>query len=183
MAQRIGNNIVDNQLYKGFFVPSNKHIYTRLDCFEPLALLHLHAAIKSTMESIPEVLPNSPLFVTPYRYKQQGDDRRHIYTLIESTEPPLSLQEAAAIGDVNMVDSLLEKGVKVDSYDDAFMETALMRAVQNGRREVVALLVAQGADVESKGGWRLEAPIHYAATLEDGRDIIKLLLSELSHFS
>jgi len=53
MAQRIGDNIVNSQFYKGFFVPSTKHIYTRFDCVEPLALLNLHATTKRNMLSVP----------------------------------------------------------------------------------------------------------------------------------
>jgi len=62
MARRIGDNIVDNQFHKGFFVPSKKHIYTRFDCFEPLVLLHLVVAISYKSGSVPEVcsLPKVP---------------------------------------------------------------------------------------------------------------------------
>jgi hypothetical protein len=145
MARRIGDNIINNQFHKGFFVPSKKHIYTRFDCFEPLALLHLYATFKSKTGSVPVVWPSSPLFVPSYRYKQEGVDRRIIYTLTELTEPPLSLQEAAAIGDVNMVRSLLEKGVEVDSWDGSHKKTALQRAAMSGHKDVVELVLAKGA--------------------------------------
>ena len=55
MAKRIGNNILLNQFHKGFFVPSKKHIYTRFDCLEALALLHLDAAMKHKTGSVPRV--------------------------------------------------------------------------------------------------------------------------------
>jgi len=76
VAQRIGDNIVGNQFYKGFFVPSKRHIYTRFDCFEPLALLHLHAATTSKTGSVPQVWPGCPVFTSPYRHKEIGVDRR-----------------------------------------------------------------------------------------------------------
>ena len=117
MAQRIGDNILLSQFHKGFFVPSSRHIYTRFDCFEPLTLLHLHAAAGTKMGGVPQVWPSYPMFVPAYRHKQEGIDRQVIYALTETTEPPLSLQEAADIGDIDLVRSLLDKGVGVDSWD------------------------------------------------------------------
>lgn len=163
IARRIGDNIVENQFYKGFFVLSKKHIYTRFDCYEPLALLHLYAAIKSEPNSVPRVWPSMPLFVPPYRFKQEGEYHRIIYALTELPKPPLSLQEAAAIGDVNIVRSLLDKGVGVDSWDDPVKKTALHRAVVSGHKEVVELLLDKGAQVDTKDYYPGGTPLHYAA--------------------
>jgi ankyrin repeat protein len=175
MAQCIGNNIVNNQFYKGFFVPSKRHIYTRFDCFEPLALLHLHAATTSEMRYVPQVWPSSPLFVPPYRYKEQGVDLRDIYTLIESPEPPMSLQEAAVIGDANMVRTLLDKGVGVDSWDDSLKKTALHRAAISGYKDVVELLLAKGADIDA-GRFDIGTALHYAVE-NNYKEISELLIS------
>jgi len=176
MAQRIGDNIIDNQFYKGFFVPTRKHIYTRFDCFEPLALLHLQAAVKSRSGIVPQVWPSNPLFVPPYRYKQEAIDRFIIYTLTESSEPPMSLQEAAAIGDINMVSSLLEKGTEVDSWDDSLRKTALQHAAMRGHREVVALLISKGARIDAQDDYPGGTSLDYAA--EGGhKEIVELLIT------
>jgi pectate lyase len=37
----IGNNILADRFHKGFFVASNRHVYTKLDALEALVLLHL----------------------------------------------------------------------------------------------------------------------------------------------
>ncbi len=150
MARRLADNIVVNQFHGGFFVLSKKHIYTRFDCFEPLALLHLVAILESHSGSVPRVWSSSPLFVPPYRYKREGVDRRIIYTLTESPEVPWSLQEAAHIGNINQVKVLLESGTNVDSVDNSFRMTALQRAAISGRREIVELLIAKGAKVNAK---------------------------------
>jgi len=177
MAQCISNNIVDNQFHKGFFVPSKRHIYTRFDCFEPLALLHLEAAMKSKIGSVPRVWPSVSIFAPPYRYKNQGVDRRIIYTLTESSEPPLSLQEAAAIGDVELVRSLLDKGVGVDSWDDSLKKTALQRAAMSGHKDVVELLLAKGARIDAQEGWPGGTSLDYAA--ENGhKEIAELLIAK-----
>ena len=175
MARRIGDNILSSQFHKGFFVPSKKHIYSRFDCLEPLALLHLDSAMKCKTGSAPQVWPSVPLFIAPYRYKQQGNDRLMIYTPTESSELPLSLQEAAAVGDVNLVRTLIEKGADVDSLEDSFLKTALHRAAMSGHKDVVELLLAEGADVEARD--RRATPLHYA--VERGhRDIVELLISK-----
>lgn len=177
MAQRVGDNVLDNQFHKGFFVLSKRHIYARFDCFEALALLHLHAATKSEMDSLPRVWPSSPLFVAPYRQKEQGNDRRYIYTQTESSEPPLSLQEAAAVGDVNSVRSLLAKGVGADSWDDNFKKTGLQRAAMNGHKEVVALLLDKGARVDAKDSFPGATALSYAA--ERGqKEIVEMLIAK-----
>jgi len=190
MARRIGDNILSSQFHKGFFVPSKRHIYTRFDCFEPLALLHLEAAMKSKIGSVPRVWPSVPLFVPPYRYKQHGVDLRVIYALTESPEPPLSLQEAAAIGDVELVRSLLDKGVGVDSWDDSRKKTALQRAAisghkdvvelllakENGHKEIAELLIAKGADVNAIRRAGGDTPLHSAAMVGH-KDIVELLIA------
>jgi len=177
VAQRIGDNIVDNQFYKGFFVPSNRHIYTRFDCFEPLALLHLHVATTSKAVSVPQAWPSSPLFIPSYRYKEEGVDRRIIYTLTESSEPPLSLQEAAAIGDIELVRSLLNKEVGVDSLDDSYFKTALQRAAMSGHKEVAEFLITKGARIDHQDSFPGGTALDYAA--ENGhKEIVELLIAK-----
>jgi hypothetical protein len=177
MAQQIADNVIQKQFHLSFFVPSKDHIYARFDTFEPLALLHLHAALQSKTETIPQVWPNVPLFVCPYRHKLEGIDQRDIYTLTESTEPPLSLQEAAAMGDVDLVFSLLNKGIGVDTWDDSTKRTALQQAAVKGHREVAELLLSKGAKIEAKEDWPGGTPLDYAA--ENGRkEVVELLITK-----
>jgi pectate lyase len=178
MARRIGDNILDEKFHKGFFVPSKKHIYTRFDCFEPLALLHLCAVIKSKPACVPQVWPSNPLFLPAYRYQLQGVDRRLIYTLTETAEPTLSLQEAASIGDINTVKSLLDKGVDANSWDNSGGDTALERATEKGHKEVVELLIAHGANINAirqtlPGGTSL-----HLAVMSGHKDIVELLIAK-----
>jgi hypothetical protein len=176
MAQHIADNVLLNQFHRGFFVPSRKHIYTRFDCFEPLALLHLYAAIKHKTGSVPRVWPCMPLFVSPYRHKEEGVDRRVIYSLTELPEPPISLQEAAALGDVNLVRTLIDNGTYVDSLDDSFLKTALHRAAMGGHKSIVELLLANGADIDARSS-ACATPLHYAAE-EGHKEIVELLVTK-----
>jgi pectate lyase len=176
MIRRIGDNILEERFHKGFFVSSKKHIYTRFDCFESLTLLHLHAAIRSKTGFVPKVWPSSPLFVPPYRHKQEGVDRRIIYTLTESLEPPVSLQEAAAIGNIDLVRSLIEKGVGVDSWDDSHLKTALQRAAISGHKDIVEFLLAKGARIDAHEDWPGGTALDYAA--EKGhKEIVEHLIA------
>jgi hypothetical protein len=178
MARRIGDNIIVNKLHKGFFVQSKKHIYTTFDCLEPLALLHLEATINAQTDSVPTVWPTLRQFVAPYRFKQYGIDRLVIYTLTESNEPPLSLQEAASIGDIDMVRTLVNGGTDVNSRDDILFATALHRAVWNGHKEIVEFLLAKGADVNAKDD-QGKTPIDIAMNAKNNRGLTPLDLAEM----
>jgi pectate lyase len=174
MAKLIADNIVDTKFHSGFFVKSKKHIYANFDCLEPLALLHLAALIESKPPSIPQLWPCSPLFVPPYRYKQIGDYPRTIYSLTGSPEVPLSLQEAAAVGDIETVRSVLNNKTNVDSIDDSFGKTALHRAAISGHTNIAKLLIDSGARLDAKTGG--STALHYA--IEYGhKDMVRLLLN------
>jgi len=125
---------------------------------------------------LPVAWPNFLVFECAYRYKERGTDGQCIYALTESTEPPLSLQEAAAIGDVNMVSFLLEKGADVNAWDGGLKSTAIQRAAQNGYREVVELLLTKGARIGAKDELPDRRALHYA--VQNGhKDIVELLVT------
>jgi pectate lyase len=176
MAKRIGDNILTNRFHKGFFVASSKHIYTKFDAIDSLALLHLHSELVEGISTVPEVWPSKPFFEVQYRKKDITIDNQIIYTLTESDESPMSLQEAAAIGDIDLVRSITEKGTEVDSREDGFYKTALHRAVISGHKDVVGFLLAKGADIDA-GDSGCKTPLHYA--VEEGhREIAELLIAK-----
>jgi len=177
IAKEIGDNILEAKFHKGFFVASNSHIYSKFDAIYPIVLLHLHLVFMEEAPTISKVWPNTPFFEMSYRKKDVVIDNQIIYTLTESTEPPISLQEAAAVGDIDLVRSIIEKGAGVDAREDCFCYTALHRAVMGGHTDVVKLLLTKGADVAVKGGPSSQTPLHYAA--EEGRkDIVELLIAK-----
>ncbi len=176
-ARRIADNILESKLHKGFFTLSKEHIYSRFDCFEPLALLRLIAAIEPKSFSVPKVWPCVPMFRPPYRHRRELIDRVVIYDLTESAEVPMSLQEAAAIGDVDLVTRLIDEGAQLDGavIEDETAYTALHRAAIRGHRDIAELLLERGANVEARdfSGAR---PLHFA--VENGhQDIVELLLA------
>jgi len=63
----------------------------------------------------------------------------------------LELMRAAGAGDASEVAKLLARGAQADAADAA-RSTALLVAAREGRREVVRLLLAAGADVDGRGG-------------------------------
>jgi len=172
-ARRLADNIVAKKFNKGFFALSQEHIYARFDCLEPLALLHLVAAFESQQELVPQVWPSCTVFTPPYRYKHDGCDRTMIYTLTKSPKVPWSLQEAAAVGDLDLVKSLIKDGTGVDKEEDGSGYTALHRAVLGGHKDVVEYLIGKGARVNYiAGGF---TPLHWA--VEKGhKDIAELLI-------
>ncbi len=52
-ARKIGDNIIQERFYNGFFVPSKAHINAKVDAIEPLALLTLEATIRNMNEGVP----------------------------------------------------------------------------------------------------------------------------------
>lgn len=161
MASRIGDNILVHRFHKGFFAASRKHIYSRFDDLEHLALLHLFAAIDSTSGLVPWVWPNASFFGWSYRQQLDVWDIEIIYNLTESPDPPMSLHEVSALGDLEQVKLLISKGAKVNSRERA-MWTPLHRATLNGHKQVVQFLLSVGADVEARNSWPGGTALHYA---------------------
>jgi hypothetical protein len=178
MARGIGDNILAQRFHKGFFVPSDRHTYAKLDAVETLVLLHLYASLKPECPRPPQVWPSNARFMAPYR--QKGGvvfDVSMIYTLTEFTGPPLSINEAAAMGKTELVESLLADGTDADNVEhDAFI-TPLHRAAQNGHEEIVKLLLAAEADVNAKEGWPGRTALHYAVE-NDHEGVAEILIRE-----
>jgi len=62
LAKTIGDNIMSQRFHKGFFAPSAKHLYARVDSIEALALLHLAAAIRGEPDVVPDMWPGQGYF-------------------------------------------------------------------------------------------------------------------------
>jgi pectate lyase len=175
MAKKIGDNLLTKRFHKGFFVESNKNIFTEFDAIYSLVLLRLHSELVEETASMPKVWPSMPSFRRFYRRKDVTEDNI-IYRLTASTEIPVSLQEAAAISDVSLVKSLIEQGVNVDFIEGADNQTALHRAAMSGHKDVVELLLANGADIDA-GESSCKTPLHYA--VEKGyNEIAELLIAK-----
>jgi len=54
LAQKVADNILKNRFRKGFFVISGKNPLANLDTLDPLALLHLAAAMQGRPDAVPE---------------------------------------------------------------------------------------------------------------------------------
>ncbi|KAJ7291476.1 hypothetical protein C8J57DRAFT_1491957 [Mycena rebaudengoi] len=85
-----------------------------------------------------------------------------------------SLQDASAIGDIAVVQFLMEHGADVN-LQGGFFRSALQAALANGRAEVVQLLLEHGADVNLLGG-------HYGTALQAASamgkvNVVQLLLN------
>jgi pectate lyase len=160
MARRIGDNILAAKFHRGFFVPSNRHTYAKFDAVEALVLLHLYASLNPASPKPPQVWPSNARFDAPYRQKGNMYDMSVIYTLIDSDTPPISINEAAALGDHELANSLLDKGANVNNVERDTFNTPLQLAVQSGHIEVVKLLLEKGADIEVSMGWPPRTLLH-----------------------
>ena len=173
-AGQIGNNILTSRFHDGFFIPTGKYEYLKFDNPESIALLHLYAANISRHFEIPTMWPGQGFFECGYRYKDVLDDISLIYSLTDSPELPLSLQEAATNGDIGMVKSLIREGANINARENGFFNTPLHCAAMGGHKEVVELLLVNGADVKARNSYTC-TPLHYAA--QSSRDIVELLVA------
>ncbi|MHC4464267.1 MAG: ankyrin repeat domain-containing protein [Planctomycetota bacterium] len=199
IASRIGDNLLSERFYKGFFVPSNEALYAKFDYLEPLALLHLDAHANGRPLSVPQVWPSRSFFSNPYRGVQAAEDTFAIYGQTRKTELSTLLRVAARAGNVAEVETLISRGVDVnanvefdsrvvqrifgakESLDIALEQkltdatTPLHLAAEKGHKDVVELLVAKGADIGAKDTDG-DTPLHSAAGA-DHRDVAELLIA------
>ncbi len=172
IARKIGDNLLARRFHKGFFVPSDKHTYTKFDTIEHLVLLQLHAALRQTFSCVPEVWPGRSLFNSPYRDREYASDYSVIYALTESPYPPKLLEEAVVSGDVEGVRLLISQGADVNARSEGNYRTPLHWAAMEGHRDIVELLLAHDAGVNTG---RITA-LHYAAK-KGHKEIAELLIA------
>jgi ankyrin repeat protein len=175
MASRIGDNILRYRFCNGFFAPSKRHIYARFDNLEHLALLHLSATIESKVGSVPEAWPDESCFACNYRGRYDTYDVDLIFSLTDSSEPPISLHEAAALGDLERIEALLSNGADINCRERAVW-SPLHRAVMSGHVQAIALLLAKGADIEAANSFGSTA-LHYVAR-QGHKKIADLLIAK-----
>ena len=85
LAKRVGDNIVAERFHKGFFVASKRHVFARSDAVEPLALLHVVAAMRGTPNAVPTYPAGRSYFHCPFDGKGRTYDLRAIYSRRRNT--------------------------------------------------------------------------------------------------
>jgi ankyrin repeat protein len=89
--------------------------------------------------------------------------------------PDISIHDAIVLGgDIEAVKQHLAAGVDVNAKDDDG-GTPMYWAAVNGRKEIVELLIAKGADVNAKS--KRGTPLHFAAK-GGHREVAKLLIAK-----
>ena len=91
---------------------------------------------------------------------------------LSTRAPAISIRQAAWDGDIKAVKQHLAAGVDVDEKD-LYGETSLHYAADKGHKEIVELLIANGADVNVK---EKDTPMHKAA-MNGHKEIIELLIA------
>lgn len=94
---------------------------------------------------------------------------------MENVEPTMSLHRAAEDGILEQVQAHLNKGCNINALDKDKM-SALHHAAFNSHKEIVALLLMHGADVNVKGQEGQVTPLHLAAVRND-REVVEFLLT------
>ncbi|MFC1792926.1 ankyrin repeat domain-containing protein [Planctomycetota bacterium] len=175
MAKRIGDNILSGRFHKGFFVASTEHVYTKFDAIDSLGLLHLYSALAEESANTPEAWPSLPYFYCSYRSKDWANDNAILYTRTEPSDPPLSLLEAASLGDIEEVRSIISRGTGVNDLENSFFKTALHQAIIKDHKDMVEFLLdVKDIDISARDSFS-STPLRYA--VEGGhKEIVELLI-------
>ena len=88
--------------------------------------------------------------------------------------PDISIHQAVKDGNIEAIKQRLADGTDVDAKDVDL--TPLHFAAVHGRKEVAALLIAEGADVNTKDRWG-KTSLHYAAS-KGHKEVATLLITE-----
>jgi len=117
----------------------------------------------------------------PLQFAADNGHKEIVELLIANGAEISSIHTAVRIGDLTKVKAFLEKGADVNSKD-ASGQTALHIAALAGHKEIVELLLANGADVDI--GERYYNRIAAEFAMNKGHDeIVKLLVSKGSNIS
>lgn len=76
LARSIGNNIVENKIYNGYFVDSKNTVYTSINNKYLYALTILDAAISNDFDNIPRITLCDPYYQS-YVKDERGRDKRY----------------------------------------------------------------------------------------------------------
>ena len=88
--------------------------------------------------------------------------------------PDISIHQAVKDGNIEVIKQRLAAGTDVDEKDVDL--TPLHFAAVHGRKEIAALLIAEGADVNTKDRWG-KTPLHFAAS-KGQKEVATLLIAE-----
>jgi pectate lyase len=79
MAEQIGDNILATRVHNGYFVPNESRAYVKFDAIDPLALLHLAAALRGERERMPRYFGGNPFFGAAYDGRNHTIDNSFFY--------------------------------------------------------------------------------------------------------
>lgn len=79
LARQVGTNLVAGQFHKGFFVPSQDHLFCKFDTVTPLALLYLEAALSGSPARLPAYCGSASFFHCPFEGLGRTYDNDAIY--------------------------------------------------------------------------------------------------------
>jgi ankyrin repeat protein len=89
---------------------------------------------------------------------------------------PKNIQEAARQGNIEAVKEYLAAGTDVNVVNN-WRETPLHHAALGGQKEIAELLIAEGADVNTKSGDEETTPLHWAAN-RGHEEVAELLIAK-----
>jgi len=113
---------------------------------------------------------------TPLQRAANKGHRDLVELLIAKGADVSSFHLAACIGDLARVMRFCDETTDIDTKDELYW-TPLSWAAFTGKRDVVELLLAKGANVNVKNGWS-GTPLHHASRWSGSTELVELLLAK-----
>jgi len=86
LARRVADNALAARFHKGFFVPTKRHLFSCFDDPTPLALLHLHAALRGSKTRPPAFWMGRGYFHCPHDGLGRTYDHRAIFSRLRPAD-------------------------------------------------------------------------------------------------
>jgi len=83
LARRVGDNLIEEQFHKGFFVSGKDHLFCKFDTVAPLALLYLEAALTDSKVQLPAYCGGQSYFHCSFEGQGRTYDTNAIYGHLE----------------------------------------------------------------------------------------------------
>jgi hypothetical protein len=152
--------------------PTNLHTLTAYQLQKDSPLVDAGIELQSQFGINPG---NRDFYGNPIPSGKGFDIGAHEIPCKDYQESPMSLNEAALMGDLGLVKSLLNEGANVNNRDGYYLKTPLQLATMSGHKDVVEVLITHGANVNTSG----TTPLHYASE-RNNIEIARLLIAKHS---
>ncbi len=157
LAERIGENILEQRFHDGFFLPDKFHLNANFDAEEPLALLALEAALRGEPEKVPAYVAGRGYIHGRFDGHGRTYDHRAIWGRVRTIRLLVEDQrnvETAYRGRQIGTPSIANGSYRFDGQRDAFVWDDASTGFEDGDRFSIVLRARMFDDNRFLCAWR-----------------------------